>query len=267
MIFVSQTPTNEVNTMNIYKHSITCVLSFSITAILLSCDVNTPPESNHTPAVLTSNHVQPHPQPQELSQSDALKNPLHHDNQQPAPVYFKVKFTSTKGVFTVESLREWAPYGVDRFYSLAKNGYYTNNAFFRVVPNFIVQFGINPNTITNSAWDKMEIQDDTTVIANTRGTLSYGTRGPNTRTTHLIINFHDNSKHLDPTNPVIARVIEGMDVVDKLYSGYGDLPQFGGNSPDPQRINREGSAFLKVEYPQLDYILSTEIIEEKNIVY
>lgn len=194
------------------------------------------------------------------SQSAALINPHDPENQQQAPVYFKVKFTTTKGTFVTESHREWAPHGIDRFYTLVKNGYYTNNAFFRVVPNFIVQFGINPNVTINAAWDTMEIPDDPTIIANTRGTLSYGTRGPNTRTTHLIINFKDNSQHLDPTNAVIARVIEGMNIVDSMYSGYGDLPQFGGKAPKPQRINKEGNSFLATEYPKLDYILSTEFI-------
>ena len=197
-------------------------------------------------------------------QNAALVNPRDQANQQTAPSYFKVKFTSTKGTFVTESYREWAPHGVNRFYTLVKSGYYSNNAFFRVVPNFIVQFGINPDVTVNAAWNKMEIPDDPTLIANTRGTLSYGTRGPNTRTTHLIINFKDNSQHLDPTNPVIARVIEGMDIVDSIYSGYGDLPQFGGKSPEPQRINKEGNDFLAVEYPKLDYILSTELITTIN---
>jgi len=202
--------------------------------------------------------------PQSQSQNIALVNPHNSENLQQAPAYFKVTFTSTKGTFVTESHREWAPHGVDRFYTLIKNGYYTNNAFFRVVPNFIVQFGINPDVTINAAWNTMEIPDDPTLIANTRGTLSYGTRGPNTRTTHLIINFKDNSQHLDPTNAVIARVIEGMDIVDSIYSGYGDLPQFGGKSPEPQRINKEGNNFLAIEYPKLDYILSTKFITTIN---
>lgn len=196
--------------------------------------------------------------------STALINPDASENLQQAPPYFKVAFTTTKGTFVAESHRKWAPYGVDRFYTLVKNGYYTNNAFFRVVPNFIVQFGINPNIAINAAWNNTEIPDDVTLISNTRGTLSYGTRGPDTRTTHLIINFKDNSRHLDPTNAVIAQIIKGMDIVDNIYSGYGDLPQFGGKSPDPQRMNKEGSGFLSVEYPKLDYILSTEFMSVTN---
>lgn len=245
------------------KRYVTCLcILFS----LLGCDKQEQNEKNTTtdrhnsssaPAT-TSNTTQNQPQ------KAILINPHNPENQKQAPASFKVKFTSTKGTFVTESRREWAPHGVDRFYALVKNGYYTNNAFFRVVPNFIVQFGIHPDVTINAAWNTMEIPDDTTLIANTRGTLSYGTRGPNTRTTHLIINFKDNSQHLDPTNAVIARVIEGMDIVDSIYSGYGDLPQFGGNSPDPQRINQEGNSFLTLEYPQLDYILSTEFITTTN---
>lgn len=225
---------------------------------LFGCD-----KKEHNEQAATASQLTSSPMPntvQNQPQSTALINPYAPENMQQAPPYFKVIFTTTKGTFVTESHREWAPHGVDRFYTLAKNGYYANNAFFRVVPNFIVQFGINPDITINAAWNKMEIPDDVTLIANTRGTLSYGTRGPNTRTTHLVINFKDNSRHLDPTNAVIARIIEGIDIVDNIYSGYGDLPQFGGKSPEPQRMNKEGSGFLSVEYPKLDYILSTEIM-------
>ena len=217
--------------------------------VSITASLNSPPISSTNP-----NTAQDQPQ------KTALINPHDPENQQQAPTYFKVKFTTTKGTFVTESHREWAPHGVDRFYTLIKNGYYTNNAFFRVVPNFIVQFGIHPNATINAAWNKMEIPDEPTLVANTRGTLSYGTRGPNTRTTHLIINFKDNSQHLDPTNAVIARVTKGMGIVDSIYSGYGDLPQFGGKAPEPQRMNKEGNSFLTMEYPKLDYILSTDLI-------
>lgn len=246
---------------DLFKRHITylCIL-FS----LFGCDKK---EHNEQAATISSLKSSSIPTPnivQNQLQSAALINPYDSKNMQQAPPYFKVTFTTTKGTFVAESRREWAPHGVDRFYALIRNGYYTNNAFFRVVPNFIVQFGINPDTAINAVWNKMEILDDATLIANTRGTLSYGTRGPDTRTTHLIINFKDNSQHLDPTNAVIARVMEGMNIVDNIYSGYGDLPQFGGKSPEPQRINKEGNSFLAVEYPKLDYILSTEITTTVN---
>lgn len=241
---------------DLFKRHITylCIL-FS----LFGCDKKEHDEQAEATSLLKSPTIAIPSTVQNQPRNPALINPNDLENMQQAPPYFTVTFTTTKGTFVAESHREWAPHGVDRFYTLVKNGYYSNNAFFRVVPNFIVQFGINPDVAINAAWNKMEIPDDVTLIANTRGTLSYGTRGPDTRTTHLIINFKDNSQHLDPTNAVISRVIEGMSIVDNIYSGYGDLPQFGGKSPEPQRINQEGNSFLAVEYPELDYILSTEI--------
>ncbi len=202
------------------------------------------------------------PKLKDKSDQSLLSFPENPKNQEHAPKYFKVLFKCTNGEFIVESRREWSPNGVDRFYNLAKNGYYDGSAFFRVIPNFIVQFGIHPNVEINAAWDDAMIQDDPTIRSNTRGTLSYGTRGENSRTTHLIINYEDNSKHLDPKNPVVAEVILGMDVVDSIFSGYGDLPQFGGGAPDPQKMNAEGYDFLATEFPKLDYIVSTAIISE-----
>ena len=198
---------------------------------------------------------------QKVDSRHLLADPQLKENHLSAPEYFKVKFICSNGEFIVESRREWAPHGVDRFYNLVKNGYYNGVPFFRVVPNFIVQFGIHVEQSVDSAWDKMEIPDDPTIESNVRGTLSYGTRGPNTRTTHLVINYNDNSQHLDPTNSVIAKVIDGMSTVDKIYSGYGDLPVFGGSSPEPDRIKREGIQYLKREFPQLDYILNVSFIE------
>ena len=195
--------------------------------------------------------------------SALVKDPANPENHQRAPKVFQVEFTCTNGIFLVEATRAWAPNGADRFYNLAKNGYYDGAAFFRVVPSFIVQFGIHKTPHINRAWDKMTIPDDPTLQGNTRGTLSYGTRGENSRTTHLVINYRDNSAHLDPTNSVFAKVIEGMPVVDEIYAGYGDLPAFGGKGPDPGRINNEGNHFLKNEYPKLDYVISTKLIVEQ----
>lgn len=198
--------------------------------------------------------------PQESSDNKTTNMPIELKKEVQAPEYFQAMFNTSKGTFIIESYRRWSPNGVDRLYNLLINDYFNGNAFFRVVPNFIAQFGIHPNPQINAIWDKKEIVDDPSLYPNIRGTLSYGTRGENSRTTHLIINFKDNSKHLDPTNPVVARVIKGMSTVDSLYNGYGDLPQFGGKSPEPQRMNKEGHQFLEKEYPELDYITHTDLI-------
>ena len=110
-----------------------------------------------------------------------------------APDLYKAQFTTTRGDFVVEVHREWAPLGADRFYNLVKNGYFTNAAFFRVVPGFIVQFGLNANPAVNKVWMNANIKDDPVMGSNKRGTLVFATAGPNTRTTQLFINFGDNA--------------------------------------------------------------------------
>ena len=110
-----------------------------------------------------------------------------------APEVFKAQFTTTRGDFVVEVHRDWAPLGADRFYNLVKNGFFTNAAFFRVVPGFIVQFGLNANPAVNKVWMNANIKDDPVMGSNKRGTLVFATAGPNTRTTQLFINFGDNA--------------------------------------------------------------------------
>jgi peptidyl-prolyl cis-trans isomerase A (cyclophilin A) len=171
-----------------------------------------------------------------------------------APEVFKAQFTTTKGDFVVEVHRAWAPLGADRFYNLVKNGFFTNGAFFRVVPRFMVQFGLNASPAVNKAWEQSSIKDDPVMGSNTRGMLSFATAGPNTRTTQLFINLVDN-KYLDPMGfSPFGSVVQGMDVVDQLYSGYGE------RSYDQQRITDEGKAFLDKSFPMLDSIKLAKIL-------
>lgn len=171
-----------------------------------------------------------------------------------APDEFKAQFTTTKGDFVIEVHRDWAPLGADRFYNLVKNGFFTNAAFFRVVPGFVVQFGLNANPAINKAWEKATIKDDPVKGSNTRGMVVFATAGPNTRTTQLFINFADRNKFLDPMGfAPFGTVIEGMDVVDKITSEYGERPQ-------QDKITEEGDAYLVKNFPMIDKIKTAKIL-------
>lgn len=170
-----------------------------------------------------------------------------------APELYKAQFTTTRGDFVVEVHRDWAPLGADRFYNLVKNGYFTNAAFFRVVPGFIVQFGLNANPAVNKVWMNANIKDDPVMGSNKRGTLVFATAGPNTRTTQLFINFGDNAGLDRQGFAPFGTVTEGMDVVDKIYPGYGERP-------DQQRITEEGKAYLDKNFPMLDSIKAAKIL-------
>jgi peptidyl-prolyl cis-trans isomerase A (cyclophilin A) len=170
-----------------------------------------------------------------------------------APALFKAQFTTTKGDFVVEVHRDWAPLGADRFYNLVKNGYFTNAAFFRVVPGFIVQFGLNANPAVNKVWEHANIKDDPVMGSNTRGTLVFATAGPNTRTTQLFINFGNNGGLDRQGFAPFGTVTDGMDVVDKIYAGYGERPQ-------QDRITDEGDAYLVKNFPMIDKITSAKVL-------
>ncbi len=170
-----------------------------------------------------------------------------------APELYKAQFTTTRGDFVVEVHRAWAPLGADRFYNLVKNGYFTNAAFFRVVPGFIVQFGLNANPAVNKVWMNANIKDDPVMGSNKRGTLVFATAGPNTRTTQLFINFGDNAGLDRQGFAPFGTVADGMDVVDKIYPGYGERP-------DQQRITEEGKAYLDKNFPMLDSIKAARIL-------
>lgn len=170
-----------------------------------------------------------------------------------APEVFKAQFTTTRGDFTVEVHRAWAPLGADRFYNLVKNGFFTNAAFFRVVPGFIVQFGLNANPAVNKVWEKANIKDDPVMGSNSRGTLVFATAGPNTRTTQLFINFGNNAGLDRQGFAPFGTVTEGMDVVDKIYPGYGERPQ-------QDRITDEGDAYISKNFPMIDKIKTAKVL-------
>lgn len=179
-----------------------------------------------------------------------------------APEKYQVKFETTKGEFIVEVTRAWAPNGADRFYNLVKNGFYDGCGFYRVVKGFMVQFGVNGDPKTSNAWANATIPDDSAKQSNKRGYITFAQTGqPNSRTTQVFINYADRNSYLDPMNfPPFGKVIQGMDVVDLLYSGYGDMPSQGGKGPDPGQISRMGNSYLKGNFPDLDYIKTATIV-------
>jgi len=173
-----------------------------------------------------------------------------------APETFKVKFDTSKGPVLLEVHRAWAPKGADRFYNMVRAGYFSDVRFFRVIPNFMAQFGVNGNPAVNKAWDAVRLMDDPpSGQKNVRGMLTYGTTGqPNSRGTQLFINYKDNS-YLDAQGFVpIGQVTEGMEIVELLNAEYGAAPQ-----NQQGRIVEEGNKFLIASFPKLDYIKTATI--------
>jgi peptidyl-prolyl cis-trans isomerase A (cyclophilin A) len=168
------------------------------------------------------------------------------------PTQYKVKFDTSKGPFTVEVHRDWAPLGSDRFYELVTTGFYDDARFFRVVPKFVVQFGLSKDPKVSAHWNDMNIPDDTVHESNRRGYLTYAKGGRDSRTTQIFINLGDNVSLDSQGFAPFGRVIDGMEVVDSLYSGYGEAPQ-------QDLIQSQGNEYLKSQFPQLDYIKTAKI--------
>lgn len=177
-----------------------------------------------------------------------------------APETFEVKFTTTKGDFTVKVTRAWAPIGADRFYNLVRHHFYDGCAFFRVLPGFVVQFGISAYPPVAKAWSNATIKDDPVKQSNKRGFLTYAqSPEPNTRTTQVFINLVDNAR-LDASRfSPFGEVTEGMAVVEKFYSGYGEGAP-SGRGPRQDLIESQGRAYLEKNFPNLDTIKSATII-------
>ena len=185
----------------------------------------------------------------------------HKEEPKPAvfPEVFRVKFQTSQGDFIVEARRAWAPHGADRFHELVRMKYFDQGRFFRVVPGFIAQFGVHRDFNVHEKWREYFIVDDPPQQKNLRGTLAYAMSGPTTRTTEIFINLADNKALDDQGFVPFANVVEGMNVVDKFYSGYGEMrPE--GKYIDPSRVEGEANEYLIQRFPNLDYILKTEIL-------
>jgi peptidyl-prolyl cis-trans isomerase A (cyclophilin A) len=189
---------------------------------------------------------------------DKLMNP--DQLKEAAPAKFQVKFETSKGDIVVEVTRDWSPNGADRFYNLVKNGYYDGCRFFRVIENFMVQFGISGDPKINAALNKATIVDDKVKQSNLRGYITYAKSSmPNSRTTQVFINFKDNAFLDNQGFSPFGKVIKGMDIVDSLYSKYGEGPP-SGQGPEQGRVQAEGNAYLEKSFPKLDYVKAATIV-------
>ena len=178
----------------------------------------------------------------------------------PAPATFQVRFNTTKGPFTILVHRDWSPRGADRFYELVTIHYYDDNYFFRVLPGFIVQWGINGDPKVAKDWSALSILDDPFKMSNKTGTVTFATSGPNSRSSQLFINLNDNSRLDAQGFTPFGEVSEGMDNVLKLYSGYGEGAP-NGSGPDQNAITDIGNPYLEEHFPRLDHITKTQILK------
>jgi peptidyl-prolyl cis-trans isomerase A (cyclophilin A) len=181
-----------------------------------------------------------------------LKNPAAFKEQ--APATYKASFETSAGTFVVEVHRDWAPIGADRFYNLVKSGFFENVRFFRVIPGFMVQFGMHGDPAVGAAWRTAQIKDDPVKQSNKRGYITFATAGPNTRTTQIFINFADNASLDGQGFAPFGQIVSGMDVVDKLNASYGARP-----GDDQSNIGAGGNAYLEKTYPKLDFIKKATI--------
>lgn len=188
----------------------------------------------------------------------ALLDPSKATEQ--APATYKVKLTTTEGDIVVQVTRDWAPKGADRFFNLVKLGYFADVSFFRVIPGFMAQFGIHGEPTVNEKWREARIDDDPTgKQSNKRGYLTFAMAGPNTRTTQLFINLVDNPNLNDMGFAPFGQIVEGLDLIDKIHGGYGE-GQPRGMGPSQPLVQMQGNAYLKKEFPELDYIKSAAIV-------
>lgn len=194
--------------------------------------------------------------------SQPLLNPDSADLNQQAPAEFTVKLKTTKGDILIEVQREHSPLAVDRFYYLIENNYYSYNRFFRVLPGFVVQWGMKGVPQIDSIWGDLGIKDEPVKLSNTKGTISFARSGPNTRSNQLFINLADNAR-LDESDyndvkgfPAFGKVVEGMEIVESINSEYKQ-------DPSQDSISVIGNRYLIKNFPNLDYIITTEIVEKK----
>ena len=186
------------------------------------------------------------------SSADPLLQP--HTFTETAPDTFVARLETTKGVIRIQVLREWAPRGADRFYNLVKAGYYDGVTFHRVIDGFMAEFGIHGDPWVNAAWRQAKMQDEPVRKPNERGRVSFSKSEPNTRTVQVFINTDDNPTLNGQGFSPFGQVIQGMEVVDSLYSGYGESPTRGGEGVYQAMAIAKGDEYLKAEFPLLDRI-------------
>jgi len=193
-----------------------------------------------------------------------LLDPADPEWRKPAPPVSRLRFETTKGAFVLELLRDWGPIGADRLYNLARLGYYDDARFHRVNRNYIVQWGLNGNPAVNAAWKDRYIQDDPPRSDNVRGTFAFAYKGPghpNTRNTQVYVNLADNTRNDAEPFTVLGRVVEGMTVLDSLYSGYGEKSGSGVRQGRQGPLEAGGNAYMDREFPLLDRIVRVTVAE------
>ena len=172
----------------------------------------------------------------------------------PAPAQFQVSIETTRGTFVVEVTRAWSPRGADRFRDLVADGFFDESAFFRVIPGFVAQFGVNDDRKRNEQWDPKTIPDDSVKASNTRGTLVFASDGPNSRSHQLFFNLVDNARLDRQGFAPVGRVVRNMAVVDSIYAGYGERPNY-------HLLATLGNSYLRRMFPKLDYIKSARMLD------
>jgi peptidyl-prolyl cis-trans isomerase A (cyclophilin A) len=192
-----------------------------------------------------------------------LALPIGHHK---APDVFRVKFETTAGDFIIEAHRDWAPHGADRFYDLVRSRYYDDSRFFRVVAGRWVQFGINGDPKIAQQQRHHTIPDDVLIQHNTRGFVAFSNTGPNTRSTQVYINLGDNSARNDVEAGFapFGQIVEGMDVVEKIYSGYGENSGGGMRAGRQDKMFEGGNAHLDREFPKLDKLIRATIVSDRH---
>ncbi len=219
---------------------------FAAVALLLglaACSESTPPAPAPAPGTSPSPSTTP------------LMDPKHPEATKAAPAEYRVRFTTSRGDFALLVKREWAPAGVDRFYNLVRMGFYDSGRFFRVAPGFVVQWGLNGDPRVSTAWQEAKIPDDPAgKQTNARGTITFATSGPNSRTTQVFINFADNARLDGMGFAPFGRVIAGMDVVDAINAEYKEQPNQGA-------ITSQGNPYLMREFPRLDFIVKATLAD------
>jgi len=210
---------------------------------------------------LAVNQAQAKEQGVQTNQPQTKADPDPAKATEQAPEKFRVKLDTTKGPVVIEVNRAWSPKGADRFYNLVKLGFYTDIAFFRVIDGFMAQFGIHGNPQVSAKWRDAKIADDPVKQSNLRGFVSYAMAGPNTRTTQLFINYADRNSQLDRSGfSPFGKVVEGIENIDNLYSGYGEGAP-SGKGPNQGLVQTQGNAYLRKSFPHLDYIKNATIVE------
>ncbi len=196
--------------------------------------------------------------PAASAEQQALLQPTGPAFSTTAPDSFRARFETSKGAFAIDVIRAWSPRGADRFYGLVRNGFYDGTRFFRVVPGFVVQFGMSGVPAIEKAWDDQKLPDDSVAHSNAPGTVTFATAGPASRTTQIFINLADNAQLDGMGFSPIGRIAEGMDVVNSLNSEYGEGPPQGAG-PDQTCMAKGGNAYLRQNFARLDSTIHATI--------